>query len=204
MARQKSAAAQERLQQIVDAAVEIISEKGYSGLSLQAVADRVGITQPGVLHYVGSKKGLLHEVIEYYYDTHDGAEEYLGLFEPGQIFEGKQPKIPEYCRLLVEQNAGRPELVMLFQVLNTEAMSANSEAHDYFAKRSKNISNPEVDHHWAVPEGVDGQLTASCAMAAMYGLEGRWLARPDEIDYMAEWAKWEDVLFPLPLWEGYR
>ncbi|WP_321972480.1 TetR/AcrR family transcriptional regulator [Paratractidigestivibacter sp.] len=204
MAKQRSAAAQERLQQIVDAAVEIINEDGYSGLSLQAVADRVGITQPGVLHYVGSKKGLLNEVIEYYYDTHDGAVEYLKLFEPGQLFEGKQPKIPEYCRLLVEQNAGRRELVMLFQVLNTEAISPKSPAHEYFNKRSRNISNPEVDHHWAVPAGVDAQLTASCAMAAMYGLEGRWLARPDEIDYMAEWAKWEDVLFPLPLWEGYR
>jgi AcrR family transcriptional regulator len=204
MAKQMSAAAQERLQQIVEAAVEIINEDGYSGLSLQAVANRVGITQPGVIHYVGSKKGLLNEVIEYYYDCHDDAVDYLKLFEPGQMFEGQQPKIPECCRLIVEQNASRRELVMLFQVLNTEAMSAKSPAHDYFAKRSKNVSEPEKCLDWAVPEGVDGQLTYSCAMAAMYGLEGRWLARPDEIDYVAEWTKWEDVLFPLPLWEGYR
>ncbi len=202
MAKQKSAAAQERLQQIVDAAVEIINEEGYSGLSLQAVANRVGITQPGVIHYVGSKKGLLQEIIEYYYDAQDGTDEYMQLFEAGQLFEGKKPKLPEYLRLIVEQNAGRPELVMLFQVLNTEALSPNSPTHDYFAERSRKVSSPHID--WSVPEGVDAELTASCALAAMYGLEGRWLARPDEIDYMAEWAKWEDVLFPLPLWDGYR
>lgn len=202
MAKQKSAAAQERLQQIVDAAVEIINEEGYSGLSLQAVANRVGITQPGVIHYVGSKKGLLQEIIEYYYDVRDGTDEYLELFEAGQLFEGKKPKLPEYLRLIVEQNAGRPELVMLFQVLNTEAMSPKSPTHDYFAERSRKVASPSVE--WSVPEGVDAQLTASCALAAMYGLEGRWLARPEEIDYMAEWAKWEDVLFPLPLWDGYR
>lgn len=204
MAKQLSAAAQERLQQIVDAAVEIIGEDGYSGLSLQAVANKVGITQPGVIHYVGSKKGLLQKVIEYYYDAIDGTEEYMELFEPGQIFEGRHPRIPEYCRLIVEQNAGRPELVMLFQVLNTEAISAKSPTHEYFVERSRNISNPSNGIEWLVPEGVDGETTFSCAMAAMYGLEGRWLARQDEIDYMAEWAKWEDVLFPLPLWEGYR
>ena len=50
----------------------------------------------------------------------------------------------------------------------------------------------------------DAQLALSVALVAMYGLEGRWLARPDEIDYEAEWARFEDVLFPLPLWEGYR
>ncbi len=202
MAKQKSTAAQERLQQIVDAAVDIINEEGYSGLSLQAVANRVGITQPGVIHYVGSKKGLLQKVIEYYYDTHEGVEDYMELFEPGQIYAGQKPKLPEYLRLQVDQNAGRPELVMLFQVLNTEAMSPNSPTHDFFADRSRRISCPKID--WSAPEGVDAQLTASCAFAAMYGLEGRWLARPDEIDYVAEWAKWEDVLFPLPLWEGYR
>lgn len=203
-AGRRSAAAQERLDQIVSAAVKLINERGYSGMSLQAVADEVGITQAGVLHYVGNKHGLLLEVIQHYYDRSSSDEDYLALFAPGGALEGQHPKIPEYCRLIVAENNNQPELVMLFQTLNTEAMSPASPMHDYFNKRSRDIATPEQPKDWAVPEGVDAQETLSCAMAAMYGLEGRWLARPDEIDYPAEWAKFEDVLFPLPLWEGYR
>ena len=203
-ANRRSAAAQERLDQIVAAAVKLINERGYNGMSLQAVADEVGITQAGVLHYVGNKHGLLLEVIQHYYDHKSSDDDYLGLFAPGGALEGQLPKIPEFCRLIVAENNNQPELVMLFQTLNTEAMSPSSPMHDYFNKRSRQITDPGGIGAWAVPEGIDAEVTMSCAMAAMYGLEGRWLARPDEIDYPAEWAKFEDVLFPLPLWEGYR
>lgn len=203
-AKKRSTAAQERLDQIVLAAVDVINARGYNGMSLQAVADKVGITQAGVIHYVGNKKGLLMEVIEHYYDRSSGAEDYLSLFKEGGVFEGQVPKLPEYCRLIVAENNGQPELVRLFQTLNTEAMSPDSPIHEYFAQRTRSITDEDNGHEWAVPEGLDPQTALSCAMAAMYGLEGRWLARPDEIDYPAEWARFEDVLFPLPLWEGYR
>lgn len=200
----RSAAAQQRLDQIVEAAVSIINERGYHGMSLQAVADKVGITQAGVLHYVKSKEGLLLETIKHYYDHSSSVDDYLSNFEPGGALAGSKPKIPEYCRLLVQENAHQPEMVMLFQMLNTEAIPASSPAHGYFNERSRDISEPEDPTPWSVPEGIDAQQMFSVAMAAMYGLEGRWLSRPDEIDYPTEWAKFEDCLFPLPLWEGYR
>ncbi|WP_329738871.1 TetR/AcrR family transcriptional regulator [Collinsella sp. CM84Y_54] len=203
-AKKRSAAAQERLDQIVSAAVRLINARGFNGMSLQAVADEVGITQAGVLHYVGSKHGLLVEVIRRYYDRSSTLDDYLSLFHPGGAFEGQSPKIPECCRLLVAENNSQPELVMLFQMLNTEAMSTESPLHEYFNDRSRGVIEPEPDVNWSVPEGIDATEAISCALAAMYGLEGRWVARPDEIDYPAEWSKFEDILFPLPLWEGYR
>lgn len=199
----RSAAAQKRLNEIVSAAVGVINRRGYNGMSLQAVADEVGITQAGVIHYVGNKEGLLMEVIQHYYDRRSGLDDYLSLFEPGGALEGKRPRIPEYLRAIVAENNNQPELVMLFQTINTEAMSTDSPVHDYFADRSKRVT-AMPDANWLIPEGVDAAETLSVAMAAMYGLEGRWLARPDEIDYPAEWARFEDVLFPLPIWEGYR
>lgn len=202
--RKPSAAAQERRAQIIAAAVEVINQRGANGMSLQTVANKVGITQAGVLHYMGSKNGLLFEVVQHYYDRSSSAEDYLSLFEEGGALYGQQPKIPEYCRLIVAENAGQPEMVRLFQTLNTEAMSPESPLHDYFAERSRGISDPIEDQGWLVPAGVDARVTFSVAMAAIYGLEGRWLARPDDIDYQAEWARFEDVLFPLPTWEGYR
>lgn len=203
--KKRSAAAEERLHEIVLAAVDIINERGYNGMSLQAVANKVGITQAGVLHYVGNKEGLLFEVVEHYYDRTSTDSDYFSLFEPGGALFGKRPKIPEYMRLIVAENAHQPEMVMLFQTLNTEAISRTHPAHEYFADRTRRVTERQADkHNWSVPKGVDAGLTLSVALAAMYGLEGRWLARPDEIDYEAEWARFEDVLFPLPLWEGYR
>lgn len=203
-ASRRSNAARERLEQIVLAAVKIINARGYNGMSLQAVANEVGITQAGVLHYVGNKQGLLLEVIQHYYKQSSDTDDYLTLFAPGGAFEGQKPKIPEYLRLIVAENANQPELVMLFQTLNTEAMSPESPMHEYFNNYSREATHPSGAPAWSVPNGVDAEETLSCALAAMYGLEGRWLARPDEIDYKAEWAKFEDVLFPLPMWENYR
>ncbi len=203
-ASRRSNAAQERLEQIVLAAVKIINARGYNGMSLQAVADEVGITQAGVLHYVGNKQGLLLEVIQHYYKRSSSTQDYWTLFAPGGALEGQKPKIPEYLRLIVAENANQPELVMLFQTLNTEAMSPESPMHEYFNDYSRTATHPSEVPSWLVPEGVDAGETLSCALAAMYGLEGRWLARPDEVDYKTEWAKFEDVLFPLPLWKDYR
>lgn len=44
---------------ILDAAVESFGKLGYYGTSLQRIATEVGLTKAGVLHYVGSKEGLL-------------------------------------------------------------------------------------------------------------------------------------------------
>lgn len=87
-ASRRSNAAQERLEQIVLAAVKIINARGYNGMSLQAVANEVGITQAGVLHYVGNKQGLLLEVIQHYYKQSSDIDDYLTLFAPGGAFEG--------------------------------------------------------------------------------------------------------------------
>ncbi len=39
--------------------------------------------------------------------------------------------------------------------------------------------------------------------SAMEGLELRWLGEPG-IDLLQAWAAYEDILFPLPHWEGFR
>lgn len=50
---------EERLKAITDAATEVVAERGYYGMTIQEVSDRVGITQAGLLKYVKNKNGLL-------------------------------------------------------------------------------------------------------------------------------------------------
>ncbi|MHA6793133.1 TetR/AcrR family transcriptional regulator [Pseudonocardia bannensis] len=49
----------ERERQILDAAVAVFSERGYQNASMDAVAERVGVTKPVVYTHFGSKEGLL-------------------------------------------------------------------------------------------------------------------------------------------------
>ena len=52
-----------RRQQILDAAVELFSAKGYRGTGLAALAERVGVTATGILYYFGTKERMLQEVV---------------------------------------------------------------------------------------------------------------------------------------------
>jgi AcrR family transcriptional regulator len=49
----------ERERQILDAAVAVFGERGYQAASMDAVAERVGVTKPVLYAHFGSKEGLL-------------------------------------------------------------------------------------------------------------------------------------------------
>ena len=55
---------EERRAEIVRAALEVIAERGYRGASLAAVAERVGLTQQGLLHHFPTKEALLVAVMD--------------------------------------------------------------------------------------------------------------------------------------------
>ena len=60
---------EERRSEIIQAAVKLIGEKGYYGTSLKEIADAVGMSQPGMLHYIGNKENLLSMLITDNYDA---------------------------------------------------------------------------------------------------------------------------------------
>lgn len=49
----------ERERQILDAATAVFTERGYQAASMDAVAERVGVTKPVLYDHFGSKEGLL-------------------------------------------------------------------------------------------------------------------------------------------------
>jgi len=48
----------ERERQLLDLATELFSERGYAGTSMDALAERAGVTKPVVYNLFGSKAGL--------------------------------------------------------------------------------------------------------------------------------------------------
>lgn len=49
----------ERERQILDAAVAVFGERGYTDVSMDEIAERVGVTKPVLYTHFGSKEGLL-------------------------------------------------------------------------------------------------------------------------------------------------
>ena len=60
-----------------------------------------------------------------------------------------------------------------------------------------------VNVNLSVPEGVNVGHVLQAGFSMMDGLQLRWLRAPGQ-DLNTMWADCEDVLMPLPLWEGYR
>jgi AcrR family transcriptional regulator len=197
---------EQRRAQILDAATRLIAESGFYGISLQNVADEVGITQAGLLHYVKNKDGLLELLVEQQYDRQGTPADFIASGDPAAVHPDG-PSFPAYCRYLVGFNATRPELIKLYMVLSTEAASAAHPAHDYFATRPTAVWDFYTQTPWRLPPSVgsfeDIRHLVEMSLEAMDGIQVRMFRKP-AIDITVEWARFERVLFPSPVWDGYR
>ncbi|PWG66314.1 TetR/AcrR family transcriptional regulator [Bifidobacterium callitrichidarum] len=196
---------EERKREILDAAVRLISERGYNGISVQDVADAVGVTKQGVLRYIGSKDNLLAMVYLENYNATGNVEDFRASGEPGS--EEGNLRLPSYLRFLVRHNSRRRMLVQLFSILQVESFNPDHPLHDEFADRQNSVWRYYSCFEWRVPPAFDSfddvRPTVRKALEIMDGVQLRWLREP-AIDLNEEWAELEPMIFPSPLWDGYR
>jgi AcrR family transcriptional regulator len=191
--------ASQRRRQVMQATCELIAERGFWGLSLQDVADRCGLTVPGLLHYAGSKVGLLVAVLAHR-DVEDAKSlrAQLGVGEvevPDDWSEGLPNGVDlrRLCAATVRRNARQPEIVRLFAVLAAESLDPGHPAHEYFAQRQAKV----VESFAALAGGLTDrpQLLARQIVAIMDGIQLQWLRTPQSTDLVAEWEAAAAVLF---------
>jgi AcrR family transcriptional regulator len=177
--------AAERRRQIITAATRLVAERGFWGLSMQDVAADCGLTVPGLLHHVGSKDGLLIAILE-----HRDAEDTRAL---KTLLGGGVPTLTELCAALVRRNAGQPEIVRLFAVLQAESLAPDHPAHDYFVARQQRILE---DLTALAKDATDAPETlARRIIALMDGVQLQWLRSPGS-DLPALWAATAGDLLP--------
>ncbi|OYO00887.1 TetR/AcrR family transcriptional regulator [Enemella evansiae] len=169
-----------RREQILAAAVELFGEVGYRGTSLRDIAQRVGITHPGLLYHFHSKQELLSAVLERRDDTNDDVFHLL-----------EQPSAREHVKRVLElaaHNATIPGMIELFATLSAESTDPDHPAHDYFTERYRKIVgiNQRIfDDLYAdgeLREGVDPKLLGPSFTALMDGLQIQWLYDPESVD----------------------
>ncbi|MGV9450950.1 TetR/AcrR family transcriptional regulator [Streptomyces sp. NPDC003635] len=163
---------EERRAEIVRAALEVIAERGYRGASLAAVAERVGLTQQGLLHYFPTKDALLVAVLKER-DQWDAVPDTRWRLD--------------LLASLVEYNAMRPGIVQTFSALLGESVTDGHPARDYFTERYSRVrsSMAEVlraEYGDRLPGGLTPERTAPLLVAVMDGLQYQWLLDPESVD----------------------
>ncbi len=194
---------EERKQIVIQAASEIISAKGFTGMSLQEVADKAGLTESALYHYIHTKSDLLTMVLDEGYETLTSGLLTFG-HSAGTDSDGHTVYyFPRYCLNQVIYNVHRPELVRLFSTLNGEALREDHPAHNYFVTRYDRNWQWMTKLPWVLPDGFDEEQFHHLwrlAMSAMDGLQIRWITG-DVSDLTREWVDSSHYLFPAAEWK---
>jgi AcrR family transcriptional regulator len=169
-----------RRRDILDAATEIFGAKGFTGGTLQEIADQVGMTHAGILHHFGSKDALLLEVLQHRDET-----------DVADLEEQHIPDGMDLFRHLVRTafaNADRPGIVQAYAVLSAESVTHDHPGREFFEKRYQTL-RAEVAHAFAVvcaERGIREPETIAYAstsiLAVMDGLQVQWLLDPTALD----------------------
>lgn len=180
--------AQGRRAQILDETLRIVGQRGYHGFGISELAERCGLTKPGLLHHFGTKEQLLIALLEDCASRE--TEELSDLFLPA--YEAAKPsaqrKTFHQSMLTVMQRAkAQPELMRLDAVLRAEAINDSHPAHQFFDAREEairaRIAGRVASFH-AHPESCARQM-----LAMMAGLQEQWLREGDSFDLLAEWDR---------------
>ena len=159
-------------EEILTTALDVIARNGYRRTSVKELADAVGLSQAGLLHYFSSKEELFQEVLRKR-DEVDAAR----LGGPGHF------SMEEYAAF-IRHNADVPGLVQLYARLSNEATDPEHPAHAYFVERQLLIRSRFADiirsmqANGTAPADLDPELTGTLFVALTDGLQTQWMLDP--------------------------
>ncbi|WP_150309201.1 TetR/AcrR family transcriptional regulator [Planctomonas psychrotolerans] len=181
---------------ILDAALDVFAESGYRSGSLRTVAERVGMSEAGLLHHFPSKSALLAAVLE----RRDEQTREQFPFDPVHGAE----LLRSFIRL-AEYNASTPGVVELFCTLAAEATSPEHPAHGYFAERYESTRKitltalRQLADSGQLRPGISPETASRGTIALMDGLQIQWLLDRTSVDMAADLGSYFNTLVERPL-----
>lgn len=179
-------------EEILTAALDVIARDGYGRASVRELADAVGLSQAGLLHYFSSKEELFAEILR----RRDEVDAATFIDDAGS--DDPTALMREYPGL-VRHNADVPGLVQLYARLSADATDPEHPAHAFFADRNRRFRAFAAEGVRAaqasgsLPDDLDPQRVATMLMALADGLQTQWLMDP-ELDMSAHVAEFLAIL----------
>jgi AcrR family transcriptional regulator len=159
-------------QEILTVALDLVAEQGFRRTSVKDIADAVGLTQAGLLHYFDSKDDMWVEVLRRRDERDD-----TGDTPPADVLD--------LLTRIVRHNATVPGLVQMFVNLSAAAATdPEHPAHEYFRERYENGRRAMADGVRALQErgsfrpDIDAEEFASIVLAVSDGMQIQWLYDP--------------------------
>ncbi|MDR6867147.1 AcrR family transcriptional regulator [Microbacterium resistens] len=183
-------------EEILRSALSVVAREGYHGASVRELAEEVGLSQAGLLHYFEGKDELFVEILR----TRDE----LDMTERGEaIGDALGQEIDEVREAyldLIRHNAEVPGLVELFTRLSADAANPQHPSRAFFRERGDAMRDAwattiaAAQESGRVTDRVDPALLARLLQAVTDGAQMQWLVEP-ELDM----AVVVDALFALLL-----
>jgi AcrR family transcriptional regulator len=178
--------------EIVDAAIELFGSRGFKGTTIAAIAERVGLTDAGVLHHFPTKSVLIEAALErgLLLQTTRMRE----LLEPGGLEAFRRMRV---WGSIVEES---PELTSLQIVMSTEGIASDSPVRDYVQQRYENLHDlivglirQGVDRGEIRPD-VDADWEASALVAYLDGIRLQLFYSGNRLSLEAAVQRYFDLL----------
>lgn len=167
-------------EEILSTALEVIAREGYRGASVKELADAVGLSQAGLLHYFDSKDELFTAILRKRDELDLETYRTESDLDPFRVF-----------LQVMRHNAEVPGLVELYTRLNAEASDHDHPAHAFFAERRAGMQAmfgglvEEGKRAGRYPAHVDPVSLGIVITAVADGLQTLWLQDPT-IDMASE------------------
>ena len=165
-------------EEILRAALSVVAREGYHGASVKELADEVGLSQAGLLHYFDSKDELFVEILR----TRDeidmaGHSEAVDAASLEEMRDGYLD--------IVRHNAQVPGLVELFTRLAADAANPEHPSRAFFTERSAGLRErwsatiADAQAEGRIRAGIDPMLAARLLQAVSDGAQMQLLVEPD-------------------------
>ncbi len=175
-----------RREAILRAASEAFAAHGYRGASLAMIADRVGMSAPGLLHHFPTKEHLLIDLLALRHERDAAQVRELASVRGGRVLDA--------LLALGASNAESPGLIRLFTMLAAESVDDDHPGHDWFVERYREsrrfIAERLIEEQQAglIRDDVDPAMIAAQILAMFDGLQLQWLLDPDDLDMVTALA----------------
>jgi AcrR family transcriptional regulator len=176
--RPTTARGRARREQLLDVGLDAFGAQGYRGTSLSAIAEAVGISEPGLLHHFPSKQALLLGVLERHEALHRERMRAQVEAAGGSIMAAFVD--------LAQQHEADPRFIRLFTMLAAESVDPSHPAHDWFVARFRRVRTAvaarieEGQQLGRIDAELDPELLARLVLALLDGLELQHLLEPTE------------------------
>jgi AcrR family transcriptional regulator len=174
---------------ILEAAKKILSERGYTKLTLQAVEEESGEYRALVAYYFGSKQGLVDAIIDSLMDAEDEAlrERLEGIEEPQ---ERVRTLIDEQRQISADWRGFRAFYELLPHIMRDDRLREDLAA-DYAKSRELDRQTLAAGRSGA---GEDLDQLAALSVAIVEGLAVQFAADQEHFDHEGTYRLWGDMV----------